>query len=86
MNWVHHVDGCGHLLLAAHPPNSLVLWDTDSGNKLWKKNYTEQILSFDMDPFDPRKLAREFAAPTANLPFPDTSLRLTCQGTTSLAD
>ncbi|KAF0305652.1 WD repeat-containing protein 11 [Amphibalanus amphitrite] len=57
MSWVYHTDGCGHLLLAAHPPNSLVLWDSDNGNKLWKKTYNEQILSFDLDPFDPRKLA-----------------------------
>ncbi|XP_043230109.1 WD repeat-containing protein 11-like [Amphibalanus amphitrite] len=57
MSWVYHTDGCGHMLLAAHPPNSLVLWDTDNGNKLWKKTYNEQILSFDLDPFDPRKLA-----------------------------
>ena len=57
MSWVYHVDGCGHLLLAAHPPSSLVLWDTDSGNKLWKKTYGEQITSFDLDPFDPRRLA-----------------------------
>ncbi|XP_037068815.1 WD repeat-containing protein 11-like [Pollicipes pollicipes] len=57
MSWVYHVDGCGHLLLAAHPPSSLVLWDTDSGNKIWKKTFTEQIVSFDFDPFDPRKLA-----------------------------
>ncbi|XP_043202884.1 WD repeat-containing protein 11-like [Amphibalanus amphitrite] len=57
MSWVYHTDGCGHMLLAAHPPNSLVLWDTDNGNKLWKKTYNEQLLSFDLDPFDPRKLA-----------------------------
>ena len=59
MSWVYHVDGCGHLLLALHPPGSLVLWDTDSGNRLWRKSYGEQVLSLDLDPFDPRRLARE---------------------------
>lgn len=57
MNWVNQWDGNNHVLAALHPPYSLVLWDTRSGSKLWKKTYTETLLSFSFDPFHPSKMA-----------------------------
>ena len=45
------------MLLVVHPPNYIVLWNADTGTKLWKKSYAENILSFSFDPFDPSHLA-----------------------------
>jgi hypothetical protein len=39
------------LLLALHPPNHLVLWNMDSGTKVWKKSYDDTLLGIDLDPF-----------------------------------
>jgi len=38
-------------LLSVHPPNHLVLWDMNSGTKIWKKSYGDSILGFDLSPF-----------------------------------
>lgn len=57
MNWVIQSDGNNHILAALYPSSYLVLWDTRSGSKLWKKNYNETIFSFDFDPFHPSKVA-----------------------------
>ena len=45
-----------HLLLAVHPPNHAVLWNTQTGARVWKKSYPETILGFDFDPFDHQKI------------------------------
>merc|ERR1719318_118762 len=49
---IHHLRwmNCSSLL-AVHPPNYLVLWDMDSGTKIWKKSYGDSILGFDLSPF-----------------------------------
>ncbi|MGH0156099.1 UNVERIFIED_CONTAM: hypothetical protein FKN15_030661, partial [Acipenser sinensis] len=57
MEWMWNQDASRDLLLAVHPPNYIVLWNADTGTKLWKKSYTENILSFSFDPFDPSNLA-----------------------------
>ncbi|KAI5748459.1 hypothetical protein M8J77_025794 [Diaphorina citri] len=44
-------------LAALHSPYSLVIWDMNQGLKLWRKVFTDTLLSFDMDPFDPTRLA-----------------------------
>ncbi|TRY60023.1 hypothetical protein DNTS_011017 [Danionella cerebrum] len=59
MDWLWAQDASRDLLLAVHPPNYIVLWNGDTGTKLWKKSYAENILSFSFDPFDPSNLARE---------------------------
>ena len=51
------IENTGHLLLALHPPYSIILWDTSSGTKVWKKSYDSAILGFDLDPFDANGLA-----------------------------
>uniref|UniRef100_H3AKR3 WD repeat-containing protein 11 n=1 Tax=Latimeria chalumnae TaxID=7897 RepID=H3AKR3_LATCH len=56
MKWLWNQDASRDLLLAVHPPNYIVLWNADTGTKLWKKSYAENILSFSFDPFDPSKL------------------------------
>jgi len=50
------------MLAALHPPYSLVIWDTRNKTKLWKKTYTETLVSFKFDPFAPSKLACEFVS------------------------
>ncbi|XP_069468053.1 WD repeat-containing protein 11 [Ambystoma mexicanum] len=52
MQWLWNQDASRDLLLAVHPPNYIVLWNADTGTKLWKKSYAENILSFSFDPFD----------------------------------
>ena len=42
----------GHLLLALHLPSTLILWDTGSGQQVWKKSFAENFRGFDVDPFD----------------------------------
>lgn len=60
MVWAQHYDQHEKYLIAIHPPYSFVVWDATTGTKLWKKNYTEQILAIDLDPFDSTRLACKF--------------------------
>ena len=60
MDWLGEaVEDTGHLLLALHPPNVLILWDTYTGKQVWKKVYANEtaLTSFDFDPFDVSRLA-----------------------------
>lgn len=57
MEWLWNQDASRDLLLAVHPPNYIVLWNADTGTKLWKKSYAENILSFSFDPFEISNLA-----------------------------
>ncbi|KAM7074056.1 WD repeat-containing protein 11 isoform 1-T1 [Molossus nigricans] len=56
LQWLWSQDASRDLLLAIHPPNYIVLWNADTGTKLWKKSYADNILSFSFDPFDPSHL------------------------------
>ncbi|XP_066534821.1 WD repeat-containing protein 11 [Hoplias malabaricus] len=57
MDWLWNQDASRDLLLAVHPPNYIIMWNGDTGTKLWKKSYAENILSFSFDPFEPSNLA-----------------------------
>ncbi|XP_048448926.1 WD repeat-containing protein 11-like [Rhincodon typus] len=57
MEWLWNQDASRDLLLAVHPPNYIVLWNADTGTKLWRKSYAENILSFSFDPFELSNLA-----------------------------
>uniref|UniRef100_A0A8C6UNZ9 WD repeat domain 11 n=1 Tax=Neogobius melanostomus TaxID=47308 RepID=A0A8C6UNZ9_9GOBI len=57
LEWLWNQDASRDLLLAVHPPNYIILWNGDTGTKLWKKSYAENILSFSFDPFDPSNMA-----------------------------
>ena len=48
----------GHLLLALHSPNALVLWDTGSGVKMWKHTVKPEMAFYglDLDPFNPNRI------------------------------
>ncbi|KAB7494848.1 hypothetical protein Anas_09270 [Armadillidium nasatum] len=57
LEWLGGQDGSEYLLLALHPPYSVVLWDTRHSTKVWKKSYTETLLTFSLDPFHSNKMA-----------------------------
>jgi len=56
MSWVRGNNGV-YLLAALHQPYSLIIWDTAAKTKVWKKTYTETLLSFSIDPFNNSRLA-----------------------------
>ncbi|XP_077991912.1 WD repeat-containing protein 11-like isoform X2 [Glandiceps talaboti] len=56
MDWLSTQDASHDLLVALHPPYSIILWNADTGTKLWKKSFTDIILSFSFDPFNPTSL------------------------------
>ena len=44
MEWLDvRWDSGGHLLAALHAPFAFVLWDTATGEKVWRKTYTETV-------------------------------------------
>ncbi|XP_013381759.1 WD repeat-containing protein 11 isoform X1 [Lingula anatina] len=57
MEWLSYQDHAHDLLVTLCPPYSLVLWRADTGQKLWKKTYTETLTSFSFDPFDSKNVA-----------------------------
>ncbi|XP_014675037.1 PREDICTED: WD repeat-containing protein 11-like [Priapulus caudatus] len=57
MEWLSQQDTSHDLLAVLHPPYSLVLWNADTGTKIWKKTYTEPLLSVSFDPFDAANVA-----------------------------
>uniref|UniRef100_A0A146LNG3 WD repeat-containing protein 11 n=1 Tax=Lygus hesperus TaxID=30085 RepID=A0A146LNG3_LYGHE len=46
-----------YILAALHSPYFLIIWDIKRQTKLWKKSFTDTLLSFDVDPFDNSKIA-----------------------------
>lgn len=67
LEWLWNQDASRDLLLAVHPPNYIVLWNGDTGTKLWKKSYAENILSFSFDPFDSSNMACRCSADDLSL-------------------
>ncbi|KAK9508466.1 hypothetical protein O3M35_006019 [Rhynocoris fuscipes] len=56
MEWVPGLEN--ELMLAAlHSPYFLVIWDVRKQTKLWKKSFTDTLLSFNFDPFNGSKIA-----------------------------
>ncbi|XP_041368583.1 WD repeat-containing protein 11-like [Gigantopelta aegis] len=56
MDWLGQQDASRDLLVALHPPYSLILWNADTGTRLWKKTYTETLISFSFDRFNSRNV------------------------------
>ncbi|XP_052225390.1 WD repeat-containing protein 11-like isoform X2 [Dreissena polymorpha] len=57
MEWLPWQDASRDLLVALHPPYAVILWNADTGTKLWKKTYTEALCSLALDPFCFRNVA-----------------------------
>lgn len=59
MSWLSAPDGSRDMLAVLHPPNCFVLWNADTGTKIWRKNYSDTLQGFAFDPFDSAKVACE---------------------------
>lgn len=53
LEWLAIQDACHDLLVVLHAPSSMILWNADTGTKLWKKTFQEPLLCFAFDPFMP---------------------------------
>lgn len=53
LEWLRVQDACHDLLVVLHAPSSMILWNADTGTKLWKKTFQETLLCFAFDPFTP---------------------------------
>lgn len=53
LEWLATQDACHDLLAVLHAPSSMILWNADTGTKLWKKTFQEALLCFAFDPFIP---------------------------------
>lgn len=51
MEWLTGHDVSHDLLLVLYQPNLMILWNADTGIKLWKKVFTDPILQMTIDPF-----------------------------------
>ena len=51
MEWLTGHDVSHELLLVLYQPNLMILWNADTGIKLWKKTITHSILQMTIDPF-----------------------------------
>ncbi|CAH3181969.1 unnamed protein product [Porites lobata] len=51
LEWLGTQDACHDLLVVLHAPSSMILWNADTGTKLWKKTFQEPLLCFAFDPF-----------------------------------
>lgn len=59
MHWICRSDVSDSLLAVLHQPCSLALYNADSGAKVWKKTYTDVLLTFSIDPFDSSRIGCE---------------------------
>jgi hypothetical protein len=73
LHWLASVQDASHdLLVALHPPYSVILWNADSGAKIWKKNYSDPLTRFAFDPYDPANVT--FLVPDGILFVTDFSI------------
>eukprot|EP00795_Rhopilema_esculentum_P012339 gene12339-2990_t len=57
MHWLKNIDAPNSLLLVLHAPGQLVLFNTETNVRLWRKAFSEPLVSFALDPFDPQSMA-----------------------------
>ena len=62
LEWLGTQDACHDLLVVLHAPSSMILWNADTGTKLWKKTFQETLLCFAFDPFMPSNVTCEFSS------------------------
>ncbi len=61
--WLPWQDASKDFLMALHPPYSIVLWNANTGEKLWKKSYTDSLTCISLDPFSQSGMACEYRSP-----------------------
>ena len=52
MDWLKGHDVSHDLLLVLYNPSTLILWNADTGVRLWRKQFQENIVSVTVDPFN----------------------------------
>ena len=60
LEWLATQDACHDLLVVLHAPSSMILWNADTGTKLWRKTFQESLLCFAFDPFMPSNVTCKF--------------------------
>ena len=67
LEWLATQDACHDLLVVLHAPSSMILWNADTGTKLWKKTFQEPLLCFAFDPFMASNVTCKFMGSLLNL-------------------
>ena len=56
MQWLKYSDTSNSLLMILHSPGNLILWNAETGLKIWRKNFSDPLISFALDPFNEQTL------------------------------
>ena len=59
MEWLRRHEVSNDLMLILFSPNMLVLVNADTGVRLWKKSFNENVMSLAVDPFDGSHMTSE---------------------------
>lgn len=46
-------------LLTLHQPAILIMWSPKSGDQIWRKSFSDPLMSLSRDPFHPKRLIRK---------------------------
>lgn len=57
MKWLIWQDTNRDFLLALHSNNSLILWNSDTGEKIWDYKFSTSVFKFSVDPFETSNIA-----------------------------
>ncbi|KAK0429332.1 hypothetical protein QR680_011326 [Steinernema hermaphroditum] len=57
MKWLVWQDANRDFLLALHSNNSLILWNSDTGEKIWEHRFAFHVYHFSIDPFESSTIA-----------------------------
>ncbi|TKR92096.1 hypothetical protein L596_006812 [Steinernema carpocapsae] len=57
MKWLALQDANRDFLLALHSNNALILWNSDTGEKIWEHRFAFHVYHFSLNPFDPTNIA-----------------------------
>ncbi|KAI1731485.1 WD repeat-containing protein 11 [Ditylenchus destructor] len=67
MKWLVWQDANRDFLLALHSNNSLILWNSDTGERIWEHKFATNVFKFSVDPFESSNIALSSVA--SNLIF-----------------
>ena len=57
MYWMHRSETFIGCLMVLHSPGLLVLLNTDTGVRIWRKSFHDPLVAFALDPFDSQSMA-----------------------------
>ena len=61
LKWFLWKDASRDFVLALHSGSQLVLWNADSGDKVWSHSYTIPLFDMALDPFNPKHVCGQSA-------------------------